>query len=89
MINFQLSPHVRKRGQQRGRSPSDIAFVLDFGTPVKGGTILSSNDANEIERAAKQKIELAHKLKGTYVPHVENTVKTVFKASPLQQSKLL
>lgn len=84
MTDFRYSKHVESRMQQRARTQDDIEFVLENGTDVEGGILLSKHDASEMERSLKKMIERAHRLAGTYVAVGGDTIKTTFKASDTQ-----
>ena len=89
MKDFDLSNHAAARMSQRGFKLSDLSFVLERGTELDGGVILTNEDVEAIEREAKGAIELARKLKGTFLPCEAGMIKTVFKASKVQQSRFL
>ena len=75
--------------QQRGFGPTDIAFVLDHGTPTKDGYVLSSDDVERLCAEAHNVISSAGRLKGALVAIAGDTVKTVFRSSRRQQRLLL
>lgn len=89
MAHFEISKHCLKRMQQRGRRHDEVSFVLDHGSEVKEGYILTEKNVAEIESEAKQMIELANRLKNVFVPCAENLAKTVFRASKDQQRRML
>jgi len=88
-MTFHITEHAEKRMQQRGCRPSDIEFVLQYGSEAEGGVLLSKKDAHRIECEARKAIETANRLKGLYVPLAGSVVKTVFKASRQQQRRYL
>lgn len=89
MATFRLTKHAEVRMQQRGRRPKDIEFVLRHGTETPEGILLTRRDVDAIEQEARRVIALAHKLQNVFVPCVDGTVKTVFKASNAQQRRML
>lgn len=84
-----LTRHAERRMQQRGRRPRDIEFVLQHGTETAAGFLLTKHNAAAIEREAKRTIELARRLRDVLVPCEGYAIKTVFRASRYQQSRLL
>ncbi|MCP4360694.1 MAG: DUF4258 domain-containing protein [Chloroflexi bacterium] len=88
-MTFHITKHAEKRMQQRGYRPSDIEFVLQFGSEAIGGVILSKKDAQKIEREARKAIEIANRLRGLFIPLAGSKVKTVYKASLRQQRRYL
>ncbi|RWD44088.1 hypothetical protein [Mesorhizobium sp.] len=89
MTKLQLSQHALVRMQQRGRRPTDIEFILQFGTDVNEGVLLTKKDVQDIQQAARRTIDLAQRLCGTVVPIADDTVKTVFKSTRRQQRLIL
>lgn len=84
-----LSAHAEKRMQQRGRRPREIDFVLEHGTETVAGMLLTERDAAKLEQEARQIIEMAQRLRNVLVPYEGRTIKTVFRASRVQQRRLL
>lgn len=84
-----LSRHAQKRMQQRGRRPAEIYFVLEHGTHTSKGVMLTARDVASLEKEARSMIEMAQRLKNVVIPCGGATVKTVFKATPRQQSHVL
>lgn len=89
MNNLRISNHAASRMQQRGFRVADIDFVVKHGSQVGDGYVLSDSDTAELEAEARATLETARRLRGTYVPRAEQTVKTVFKASRKQLARLL
>ncbi|MEI8719782.1 hypothetical protein [Mesorhizobium sp. ISC11] len=84
-----VSRHAQRRMQQRGRRPAEICFVLEHGTHTSAGVMLTGRDAALLEKEARSVIEMAQRLKNVVIPCGGATVKTVFKARPKQQSRIL
>ena len=74
---------------QRGYRSDDLSFVIEHGTELDGGYILTDRDVLKLEAEARLAIKLAQKLRGTLVPHRDGTIKTVFKASKVQLTRWL
>jgi hypothetical protein len=89
MNDFTVSKHAAIRANQRAFRASDIKFVLEHGTHLGSGIMLTNKDVQAIECEARLKANLARRLKGTFLPISEGVVKTAFKASKTQQSKFL
>lgn len=89
MASFLVTKHADVRMRQRGRRPKDIEFVLTHGTETPEGILLTRRDVDAIEQEARRVIALARKLQNVFVPCVDGTVKTIFKASSAQQSRML
>jgi hypothetical protein len=89
MSDFKISQHAAVRANQRAFRSNDLKFVLDHGTQLDSGIILTEKDVRAIEQEARLKIRLAQRLKGTFLPISEGVVKTAFKASRTQLSELL
>ncbi len=89
MSDYDISKHAHVRARQRGYRKRDLSFVLEHGTVVSSGILLTKRDVCEIEQQARQMIALARRLQGTYLPCEGSLAKTVFKLTPAQQSQLL
>lgn len=89
MTGCHLSEHAQKRARQRGLRGQDVAFVVEHGTLVGRGVVLSDTDVAALESEAWTTIEAARRLRGTFVAIAGDTVKTAFKASTRQLRKWL
>ena len=59
--------HARRRMQQRGYRNTDIELVMQHGTDVDDGYLLSNQDVHRVVKRLKRQIRKLEHLKGTYV----------------------
>lgn len=84
-----ISRHAATRMQQRGCRADVVAFVMQHGTQVGDGVLFTAHDCEAIEREARYLLTMVGKVRGIYLPIVDGTVKTVFRASRRQQRRLV
>ena len=86
---LRLTRHVGERAQQRGYLGSDICFVLEHGTPVKDGVLLTRKDANHLISDLKFRMTVAERLAGTRIIEKDGDIITVFRPDKRQTRRLL
>lgn len=89
MLKIELSRHAQARMRQRGLRNEDILFVCEHGTDTGRGILLTTDDVANLEAEARHTLALAQRLKNVLVVINASTVKTAFRTSPSQQSRML
>jgi hypothetical protein len=87
--DFGLSRHAEERARQRGYRESDLALILDFGTPVHDGYVVTPKDVAAFEAWAKQTAVRMRKLSGSFVSVAESTITSVYRPAKPKRRRLL
>ena len=84
-----LSTHADGRIRQRGVRASDVALVVQHGTPVRDGYLLRGRDVAAAEAELKRTIARLNRLRGTFVAVADDTVLSVYRPCRVRRRKLL
>jgi hypothetical protein len=87
--SLHLSAHADGRLRQRGLRASDVALVLEHGTPVRDGVLLRGRDVAAAEAEMKRTLARLHRLRGTFVALAGGTVLSVYRPAKVRRRKLL
>lgn len=87
--DFDLSRHAEDRARQRGYQESDLELILDFGTPVHDGYVVTPKDVAAFEAWAKQKAVRMRKLSGSFVSVDQSTITSVYRPAKPKRRRLL
>ena len=89
MDNLYMTEHVLQRIRQRGLRESDLEFVVEFGSEVADGIYLRDRDARNIIEHAKAIIDLATRLRRTYVVLEGDKLITTYRPARKTERKIL
>jgi hypothetical protein len=82
--------HGRRRMQQRGYRNADIELVMQHGTDVDDGYMLTNQDVHRAVERLKRRIRKLERLKGTYVVLGEsNELITTYRPDSYRTTRLL
>ena len=82
--------HGRRRMQQRGYRDADIEVVMQHGTHVDDGYMLTNQDVHRTVERLKRRIRKLEGLKGTYVVLGEsNELITAYRPDSYRTTRLL
>jgi hypothetical protein len=87
--DFDLSRHAEDRARQRGYRESDIELIVDFGTPVHDGYMVTPRDVEAFEAWAKQTAVRMRKLSGSFVSVDQSTITSVYRPAKPKRRRLL
>jgi len=79
MEGLGLSHHAEVRARRRGFRHRDLDLVVEFGTPVREGFVLTGRDVQAFEAAVKQTLRSLRHLQGTFVVVAEDKVASVYR----------
>lgn len=89
-MNSTLTNHARTRMAQRSIREHDTDLILRIGTPIDSVSVyVLDKDVDREIRLLKQKIDEVERLRGIRAILAENTVVTVYRASPKTEKHLL
>jgi hypothetical protein len=87
--DFDLSRHAEDRARQRGYRKSDIELIVDFGTTVHDGYVMTPKDVAAFEAWAKQTVVRLQKLSGSFVSVDQSTITSVYRPAKPKRRRLL
>ena len=87
--DFALSRHAEDQARQRGYRESDLELIVDFGTPVHDGYVVTPKDVAAFEAWAKQKAVRMRKLSGSFVSVDQSTITSVYRPAKPKRRRLL
>ncbi|ESQ09881.1 MAG TPA: hypothetical protein DDY14_06640 [Chromatiaceae bacterium] len=89
-MNSTLTNHARTRMTQRGIRERDTDLILRIGTAIDAESVyVLDKDVDREVRLLKQQIDAVERLRGIRAVLAENTVLTVYRASPRTERRLL
>lgn len=88
MDGMGLSHHAEERARQRGFRHEDLELVMEFGTPIHDGFLLTGADVDGFETAMKQVLRKLRRLRGTFVAVTGDTVMSVYRPSGPKRRRL-
>ena len=89
-MNSTLTNHARTRMTQRGIRERDTDLILRIGTLIDAESVyVLDKDVDREVRLLKQQIDAVERLRGIRAVLAENTVLTVYRASPKTERRLL
>lgn len=85
-----LTNHARTRMTQRGIRERDTDLILRIGTAIDAESVyVLGKDVDREVRLLKQQIDAVERLHGIRAVLAQNTVLTVYRASPRTERRLL
>ena len=84
MAGLDMTDHI----SQQGVRESDIGFVFELGSEVADGVFLRDQDAHRVIRHANMLINLATRLRSTYVVMKDGTLITAYRPNKRKERKL-
>jgi hypothetical protein len=89
VADFGLSRHAEERARQRGYRESDLALIVDHGTPVHDGYVMTPRDVAAFELWAKRTAVRMRRLSGSFVAVAESTITSVYRPAKPKRRRLL
>ncbi len=86
---FALSRHAEARARERGFRDGDVDLVVDFGTPVHHGYVLTREDVAAFAAWSRAMLERLEKLSCTFVPVAQDTVASIYRPGKRKRRRLL
>lgn len=83
-----ISRHAEMRRKQRGYVAGDVDLVFQYGTPAKGGVLLTNKDVERAKHDVKCHIGRLERLAGTVVIVKGNVVASVYRPRTCQRRRM-
>ena len=86
---LRISRHAKERARQRGYRLSDLPLVVEYGSPVHDGFILTARDVARAQAEVKQVLDRLPRLVNVFVPIEEGLARTIYlPAAPKRRRRL-
>ncbi len=83
-----ISHHAEERARQRGFRHKDLELVMELGTPIHDGFLLTGSDVERFECAMKQELRKLRRLRCTFVAITGDTVMSVYRPDGPKRRRL-